>query len=214
MATTDSDETDEDTTADFLRDDDHFHDECGVFGVYGHKEAANLTYLGLHALQHRGQESAGIATVDDGVTHLHRGMGLVQDVFTPGTIAQLTGDVAIGHVRYSTAGGSHLRNAQPFAVEHGPMSLACAHNGNLTNVEELKARLTERGAIFQTTTDTEILMHLVAHAPPGPAVDRCACLNMSISPGPTPPWAVAACTPPDERWDVCWRASLPSTQTW
>src|SRR5436853_1490461 len=88
--------------------DDKLHDECGVFGVYGHSEAANLTYLGLHALQHRGQESAGIATIDRGTMHVHRGMGLVQDVFTPATIATLTGDVSIGHVRYSTAGGSHI----------------------------------------------------------------------------------------------------------
>ncbi len=154
-------------------DDDHFHDECGVFGVYGHAEAANLTYLGLHALQHRGQESAGIATVErGGATSVHRGMGLVQDVFNNELIASLKGDVSIGHVRYSTAGGSHIKNAQPFVVEHGHISLACAHNGNLTNVDELRESLDRRGAIFQTTTDTEVMLHLVAHAPPGPPVDR------------------------------------------
>jgi amidophosphoribosyltransferase len=159
--------------ADFLVvDDDHFHDECGVFGVYGHPEAANLTYLGLHALQHRGQESAGIATIERGAMQVHRGMGLVQDVFDPGSLATLPGDVAIGHVRYSTAGGSHIKNAQPFVVEHGGTALACAHNGNLTNVDDLKAMLDARGAIFQTTTDTEVIMHLVAHAPPGPILER------------------------------------------
>jgi amidophosphoribosyltransferase len=153
-------------------DDDHFHDECGVFGVYGHGEAANLTYLGLHALQHRGQESAGVATIDGAQMHVHRGMGLVQDVFTPATIDKLPGDVAIGHVRYSTAGGSHIKNAQPLAVEHGQTWIACAHNGNLTNADELRTALDARGAIFQTGTDTEVMMHLVAHAPPGPMVDR------------------------------------------
>ena len=154
-------------------DDDHFRDECGVFGAYGHAEAANLTYLGLHALQHRGQESAGIATVErSGATHVHRGMGLVQDVFDTRLIDGLKGDVAIGHVRYSTAGASHIKNAQPFVVEHGHITLACAHNGNLTNVDELKEQLDRRGAIFQTTTDTEVMLHLVAHAPPGPPVER------------------------------------------
>jgi len=157
----------------FDPDDDHFHDECGIFGVFGHSEAANLTYLGLHALQHRGQESAGIATVEHGgETHVHRGMGLVQDVFSPSTIASLRGRASIGHVRYSTAGGSHIKNAQPFVVEHNHVTLACAHNGNLTNVEELKSALDQRGAIFQTTTDTELVLHLVAHAPPGPPVER------------------------------------------
>jgi amidophosphoribosyltransferase len=154
-------------------DDDHFHDECGVFAVYGHPEAANLTYLGLHALQHRGQESAGIATLDGaGKMHLHRQMGLVQDIFSPPVIAGLPGNIAIGHVRYSTAGASHVRNAQPFAVEHGGLGVACAHNGNLTNVEQLKAALDAAGSIFQTSTDTEVFLHLYARAPAGPIVDR------------------------------------------
>jgi len=153
-------------------DDDHFHDECGVFGVFGHAEAANLTYLGLHALQHRGQESAGIVTVDRTTTHAHRGMGLVQDVFDPGSISKLPGDVAIGHVRYSTAGGSFLKNAQPFAVEVRGTSLAVAHNGNLTNTDELRATLEARGAIFQSTTDTELLLHLVAHSQKESTVER------------------------------------------
>ncbi len=154
-------------------DDDRFHDECGVVAVYGHPEAANLTYLGLHALQHRGQESAGIATVDEGgALHLHRAMGLVQDVFNPAVMPSLPGRIAIGHVRYSTAGGSHVRNAQPFGVEHGGAPLACAHNGNLTNAEALKRELDAAGAIFQTTTDTEVFLHLVARAPKGDVVDR------------------------------------------
>jgi amidophosphoribosyltransferase len=157
----------------YIPDDDHFHDECGVFGVYGHPEAANLTYLGLHALQHRGQESAGIATIDDAKRlHVHRAMGLVQDVFNPGVIASLPGAVAIGHVRYSTAGGSHVRNAQPLAVEHGGSALVCAHNGNLTNADALKAHLDAAGAIFQTQSDTEVFLHLVARAPQGAVVDR------------------------------------------
>jgi len=156
----------------FWLDDDHFHDECGVFGVFGHAEAAKLTYLGLHALQHRGQESAGIVTADRTCTHAHRGMGLVQDVFDPGSLAKLPGDVAIGHVRYSTAGGSFLKNAQPFAVEVRGTSLAVAHNGNFTNTEELRASLEARGAIFQSTTDTELLLHLVAHSPKQSAVER------------------------------------------
>ncbi len=153
-------------------DDDHFHDECGVVGVFGHSEAANLTYLGLHALQHRGQESAGIAAVDGSGTRVHTGMGLVHDVFDQPTLARLPGDVSIGHVRYSTAGASHIKNAQPMLVEHDGTFLACAHNGNLTNVDELRARLTARGAVFQTSTDTELLVHLYAHAPPGPPADR------------------------------------------
>ena len=154
--------------------DDHFRDECGVFAVYGHADAARLTYLGLHALQHRGQESAGIATVEgpDARHHVHRAMGLVQDVFSQDTLAALPGDVGIGHVRYSTAGASHIRNAQPFTVEHGGVALACAHNGNLTNVDALKRDLDAAGAIFQTTTDTEVFLHLIARAPQGPVVDR------------------------------------------
>ena len=117
---------------------------CGVFGIFGHPEAANLTYLGLHALQHRGQESAGIVTSDGERLYAHRAMGLVQDAFTPKDLAALPGDRAIGHVRYSTAGGSHLTNAQPFAVDYARGSLAVAHNGNLTNAEELRERA--RGA--------------------------------------------------------------------
>jgi amidophosphoribosyltransferase len=135
---------------------------CGVFGIYGHPEAANLAYLGLHALQHRGQESAGIVTSDGHQLALYRGMGHVIDVFPPDQIARLRGDVAIGHVRYSTAGGSMLKNAQPIAVDYARGSIAVAHNGNLTNAEALRERLEARGSIFQSTSDTEVIVHLVA----------------------------------------------------
>src|SRR5580693_201768 len=135
---------------------------CGVFGVFGHGEAANITYLGLHALQHRGQESAGIVTSDSEKLYAHRAMGLVQDTFTQDQLAQLPGRIAIGHVRYSTAGGSHLKNAQPIAVDYAKGSLAVCHNGNLTNAEELRAELEARGSIFQSDSDTEVFVHLVA----------------------------------------------------
>lgn len=157
---------------DHASDDDHFHDECGVFAVYAHTEASNLTYLGLHALQHRGQESAGIVAVERDTFHVHRGMGLVQDVFNQDNLSTLVGDIAIGHVRYSTAGASQLKNAQPFAVEVKGKNIAVAHNGNITNTDELRSKLEERGAIFQTTTDTELLLHLVAHAPQTDPVER------------------------------------------
>ncbi|HTM43476.1 MAG TPA: amidophosphoribosyltransferase, partial [Polyangiaceae bacterium] len=135
---------------------------CGVFGVYGHPEAANITYLGLHALQHRGQESAGIVTSDGKQLSAHRGMGHVADVFSSDWIARQQGKYAIGHVRYSTAGGSMLKNAQPFAVDYSRGSIAIAHNGNLTNAENLRERLEERGSIFQSGSDTEVVVHLVA----------------------------------------------------
>jgi amidophosphoribosyltransferase len=135
---------------------------CGVFGIYGHPEAANLTYLGLHALQHRGQESAGIVTSDGQQLFEHRAMGLVQDGFDETQLAKLPGKNAIGHVRYSTAGGSHIKNAQPFAVNYAKGSLAVCHNGNLTNAEELREELEHRGSIFQSDSDTEVLIHLVA----------------------------------------------------
>jgi amidophosphoribosyltransferase len=138
---------------------------CGVIGIHGHPEAANLAYLGLHALQHRGQESCGIATTTDGgVLHEHRQMGHVGEVFTADVLARLEGDVAIGHVRYSTAGGSTLRNAQPFVATAGGMSVAVGHNGNLTNADSLRAHLEGDGAIFQSTMDTEVFVHLVARS--------------------------------------------------
>jgi amidophosphoribosyltransferase len=135
---------------------------CGVFGIYGHPEASNLTYLGLHALQHRGQESAGIVTSDGQQLFAHRAMGLVQDAFRQEQLAKLPGRIAIGHVRYSTAGASALKNAQPIAVDYARGSLAVCHNGNLTNADELRAELEARGSIFQSDSDTEVLVHLVA----------------------------------------------------
>jgi amidophosphoribosyltransferase len=135
---------------------------CGVFGVFGHPEAANITYLGLHSLQHRGQESAGIVGSDGEQLVVHRSMGLVQSGFTPDDLARLTGHLAIGQVRYSTAGGSDVHNAQPLAINYQLGTLAVAHNGNLTNHDELRASLEERGSIFQTTADTEAIVHLIA----------------------------------------------------
>ena len=155
-------------------DDDHFHDECGLFGVFGSSEASNLTYLGLHALQHRGQESAGITTADDGRLSLHRELGLVRDVFTESILRRLTGDKAIGHVRYSTAGENHVKNAQPLAVDYELGSLAVAHNGNFTNYEELRERMEATGSIFQSTSDSEVLVHLVARSRQRTPVDRVA----------------------------------------
>ena len=145
-------------------EDDHFHDQCGVFAVYGHSEAANIAYLGLHALQHRGQESAGIVTSDGEQLYAHRSMGLVQDAFSAEQLQKLPGRSAIGHVRYSTAGGSHLRNAQPFAVDYAKGSLAVCHNGNLTNADDVRAELEAQGSIFSSTADTEVLVHLIARS--------------------------------------------------
>jgi amidophosphoribosyltransferase len=155
-------------------DDDRFHDECGVFGVFGHTESANITYLGLHALQHRGQESAGIVTTDGERLYAHRAMGLVQDSFTQDQLAKLPGRAAIGHVRYSTAGGSHIKNAQPIAVDYARGSLAVCHNGNLTNADELRAQLEARGSIFQSDSDTEVFVHLVAASKEIAVEDRIA----------------------------------------
>src|SRR5256885_8423680 len=147
---------------------------CGVVGVYGHPEAANLTYLGLHALQHRGQESAGIVTSDGERLSAHRGMGHVIDVFPQEQIDKLKGDHSIGHVRYSTAGGSYLKNAQPIAVDYARGSIAVAHNGNLTNAEELREKLEARGSIFQSQADTEVIIHLLAMSTQRAIEDRIA----------------------------------------
>ncbi len=152
--------------------DDHFHDQCGVFGVWGSNEASNHAYLGLHALQHRGQESAGIVSSDGTQVFVHRGLGLVQDVFTEQTLEKLPGDRAIGHVRYSTAGGSHIKNAQPIAIDYAHGSIAVAHNGNLTNAEEIRRRLEVEGSIFQTTSDTEVIVHLIARSHERTTVER------------------------------------------
>jgi amidophosphoribosyltransferase len=155
-------------------DDDHFHDQCGVFGVWGSDEAANHAYLGLHALQHRGQEAAGIVSSDGSQLFVHRGLGLVQDVFSSSTIERLPGDRAIGHVRYSTAGGSHIKNAQPIAIDYAHGSIAVAHNGNLTNADEIRRRLEGSGSIFQTTSDTEVIVHLIARSQERTTTDRVA----------------------------------------
>lgn len=137
---------------------------CGVFGIVGHPEASNLTYLGLHALQHRGQESAGIVSSDRGQLHAYRTMGLVADVFTAEVLQQLPGASAIGHVRYSTAGVSHLKNAQPLTVAYAGGHLAVAHNGNLTNAQSIRDELERSGAIFQSDSDTEVIIHLIARS--------------------------------------------------
>jgi amidophosphoribosyltransferase len=147
-------------------DADKFHDECGVFGVYGHAEAANLAYLGIHALQHRGQESAGIASYDGRIIHVHKAMGHVADIFDADAIASLPGTVAIGHTRYSTAGSSNLANAQPMLARTTAGQIAVAHNGNIVNAEELRGQLAEKGALFHGTSDTEVIVHLLAHEPP------------------------------------------------
>jgi amidophosphoribosyltransferase len=151
----------------FHLEDEHFHDECGVFAVFGAEEAAKLAYLGLYALQHRGQESAGIAATDGVQFRLEKGMGLVQDVFTPEVISRLPGFAAIGHTRYSTAGDTSLNNAQPLASDCNKGKLALAHNGNLTNALELRRTLEHKGSIFQTTSDTEVIVHLVARSKVG-----------------------------------------------
>ncbi|HZY03590.1 MAG TPA: amidophosphoribosyltransferase [Anaeromyxobacteraceae bacterium] len=146
---------------------DKVADECGVFGIWAlgqNLEAANFTYLGLHALQHRGQESAGIVSTDGKTLHVHRDMGLVADVFTADVLARLKGAAAIGHVRYSTSGASSLKNAQPIAVQYSGGLVAVAHNGNLVNADALRTDLEASGSIFQTTSDTEVVVHLMARA--------------------------------------------------
>src|SRR3989454_649209 len=150
------------------RDDDRFHDECGLFGIWNHPEAANVTYLGLYALQHRGQESAGIAATDGVSFHTEKAMGWVADVFSPERLRRLPGHRAIGHVRYSTAGSSNIRNAQPITANTARGPVAIAHNGNLTNAETLRRDMERDGAIFQSNSDTEVILHLLARAPAGP----------------------------------------------
>src|SRR3954469_7652069 len=146
---------------------DKFKDECGVFGIFGHPEAANMTYLGLYALQHRGQESAGIAASDGEQVRLAREMGYVADVFDGGTLAQLRGRLAVGHVRYSTAGESKLANAQPILIDCSHGQIAIGHNGNLVNARELREELVRQGSIFQSTSDTEVIAHLYARSKAG-----------------------------------------------
>jgi amidophosphoribosyltransferase len=143
---------------------DKFHDECGVAAIFGHPEASKMAYLSLYALQHRGQESAGISTSDGQEIHTRKSMGLVADIFTQPILRELTGSLAIGHTRYSTAGDTALMNAQPFSVACNKGRIAVAHNGNITNALELRRDLESRGAIFQATSDTEVILHLVAHS--------------------------------------------------
>ena len=154
-------------------DDDHFHEECGVFGVFGHKDAAAHAALGLHALQHRGQEAAGIVSCDGVHFNTHRSLGLVGDNFSSeDVIGRLRGSMAIGHNRYSTAGETVLRNVQPIFAEFGFGGLTIGHNGNLTNAYRLRKQLVERGCIFQSTMDTEIIIHLIAISLYSTVVDR------------------------------------------
>ncbi|MEJ5328570.1 MAG: amidophosphoribosyltransferase [Desulfobaccales bacterium] len=137
-------------------------EKCGVFGIFGHPEAARLTYFGLYALQHRGQESCGIVAGDGCRVSSHRGLGLVPEVFQKDILEKLTGHLAIGHVRYSTTGSTLLINAQPFIVQHGGQTIAIAHNGTLTNARQIRRRLEEAGSIFQSSMDTEVIVHLMA----------------------------------------------------
>jgi amidophosphoribosyltransferase len=143
---------------------DKFHEECGVAAIYGHPEASKLAYLSLYALQHRGQESAGISTSDGELIHTKKSMGHVADIFTVPVLAELPGSLAIGHTRYSTTGDTVERNAQPFSVHCNKGRIAVAHNGNITNAAELKKDLESRGSIFQASSDTEVILHLVAHS--------------------------------------------------
>src|SRR6516164_7073461 len=152
---------------------DHFHEECGVFGVYGHPDAAALTALGLHALQHRGQEAAGIVAYDGGQFNAHRGQGLVSDNFSSKeVIGRLPGTAAIGHVRYATTGEVAIRNVQPLFADFEFGGLAICHNGNLTNSYQLRRQLVRRGSLFQSTSDTEVIVHLIATSLKDTVVDR------------------------------------------
>jgi amidophosphoribosyltransferase len=150
---------------------DKFREACGVFGIYGHTEAAKLTYLGLYALQHRGQESAGIAASDGTRVRALREMGYVNEIFTEEAIATLPGHLAIGHTRYSTAGESKLSNAQPILIDCVHGQIAIAHNGNIVNANEIKDRLVHDGSIFQTNSDTEVVVHLYARSKAGSVPD-------------------------------------------
>ncbi len=143
---------------------DKFKEECGVFGIYNHPESAYLSYLGIHALQHRGQESAGIVSSDGKNFFQEKGMGLVSEVFSESRLLKLKGHMAVGHNRYSTMGESYLKNAQPLLMDCALGTLAISHNGNLVNAGILRDELEAYGSIFQTTVDTEVIMHLIAHS--------------------------------------------------
>src|ERR1700675_3021562 len=163
--------TDDADIDDFLSD--RFHEECGVFGIYGHPDAAALTALGLHALQHRGQEAAGIVAYDGGQFNAHRGPGLVGDNFSSkDVIDRLAGSVAIGHVRYATTGEVAQRNIQPLFADFEFGGLAICHNGNLTNSYQLRRQLVRRGSLFQSTSDTEVIVHLIATSLKHSVVER------------------------------------------
>src|SRR5437773_1670273 len=144
--------------------DDKFHEECGIFGIFKHADAARITYLGLYALQHRGQESAGIVSSDNRQLYSEKGMGHVADIFKESSFEKLKGDIAIGHTRYSTAGESSLQNAQPILVACSKGDLALCHNGNLVNAQEVRQQLESDGSIFQSTSDSEVILHLIARS--------------------------------------------------
>src|SRR5437867_3356440 len=144
--------------------DDKFHEECGIFGIFKHADAARITYLGLYALQHRGQESAGIVSSDNRQLYSEKGMGHVADIFKESSFEKLKGDMAIGHTRYSTAGESALQNAQPILVDCSKGHLALCHNGNLVNALEVRQQLESEGSIFQSTSDSEVILHLIARS--------------------------------------------------
>ncbi len=156
----------------FYEEKDKFREECGVFAVFNHKEAANLTYLGLYALQHRGQEGAGICSSDRKLLYVEKGMGLVADIFSESKLQKLYGNIAIGHNRYSTTGSSTLKNVQPILAKYSLGSIAIAHNGNLVNAAQLRSELEREGAIFQSNSDSEVIVHLIAHANFGTLHDR------------------------------------------
>src|ERR1700733_10701707 len=155
-------------------DDPKLREECGVMAVYGHPEAARQVYLGLYALQHRGQESAGIATANGHHLSNIKGMGLVSEIFTEDVLRKLPGDLSIGHTRYSTTGDSALLNAQPIRVDSTKGLIAIAHNGNLVNLGNIRAKLEREGAFFQTTSDSEIIVQLIAHSHATTLVDAIA----------------------------------------
>lgn len=139
-------------------------ENCGIFGIYGHKDAAKFTFLGLYALQHRGQESAGIAIADGSKIKCYKGMGLVSEVFNENILSQMNGHLAVGHIRYSTTGASEIKNAQPLVVDYFQGTVAIAHNGNLVNTQHLRKKLEKGGSIFQSTMDSEVIVHLLAKA--------------------------------------------------
>jgi len=153
---------------------DKYKDKCGVFGIFDNPEAANMTYLGLYALQHRGQESAGIISSDGKELYSQKAMGLVADIFSEDVLKKLPGQSAIGHVRYSTAGDSHLKNAQPLLIDYSRGAIAVAHNGNLVNAGILRDELEAYGSIFQSSTDTEVIVHLIAQSKANTLTDRIA----------------------------------------